>query len=352
MKVIVKKMIISFFTFIILIYLWASFPWDLYSGTVEDKVGKVDNSESLIERPTTLRVMTWNMAYAYGMNSQGSEAYTPYTEDKYNEHIEGIAKTINSAQADIVLLQEVDFNSSRSFNKNQLIEIAKKTGLSYWAQAESWRANYVPFPFYPLSRQFGSMSSGGGILSRWPIQSNHIQLLSKPTAKAWWYNLFYPYRYFQKVEIKIDEKIISVVNLHLEAFDISSKNDQAEQLVKFVHKSKPDIIGGDFNMLPDGAMKRSGFSNPIDRYENDPTFKTISKMNYKEAVDLAAYQLREDVWFTFPSTRPDRRLDYIFFKNEWTLIQAEVVGGPHTEVSDHLPFKGTFKFFDPEFIRD
>ena len=75
-------------------------------------------------------------------------------------------------------------------------------------------------------------------------------------------------------------------------------------------------------------------------------------MDYKEAVDLASYQLKEDIWFTFPSIRPDRRLDYIFFKDEWTLIQAEVVGGPHAEVSDHLPLKATFKFFEPEFIRD
>lgn len=352
MKVIVKKMILGFVGFFVLLYLWASYPWDLYSGTVEDKFGVVESSEAAPERPTTLRVMTWNMAYAYGMNSQGTAEYVPYDEDQYNEHMNGIADTINAAQADIVLLQEVDFHASRSFKHNQLQELAQKTGLRYWAQAQTWKANYVPFPFYPLSRQFGSMNSGGGILSRWPIQSNHIQLLSKPTAKAWWYNLFYPYRYFQKVEIKINEKVISIVNLHLEAFDIESKNEQAKELVKFVKKHRPDIVGGDFNMLPDGAMKRSGFANPVDRYENDPTFSTVLKMDYKEAVDLASYQLKEDIWFTFPSIRPDRRLDYLFFKDEWTLIQAEVVGGPHSEVSDHLPFKATFKFFEPEFIRD
>ena len=352
MKKRLKKISLSILGLFVLFFLWATYPWDLRPRIVQGLIGHTETGEATIDRPTTLRILSWNIAYAYGMNSEGTAGYVPYQADKYLLHIEHMAESIRASEADVVLMQEVDFNSARSHHLDQLKMLAEKTGLKYWAMAQSWRTNYVPFPSWPFSRHFGGMSSGGAVLSRWPIKKNEVELLPKPASKAWWYNLFYLYRYFQTVEIQVGDRTVKLMNLHLEAFDTEAKVEQAKHLVKRVNEEKPDFVGGDFNMVPDGAMKRSGFNNPQDRYENDKTFSVVQKMNYKEVVELASYVQKEDTWFTFPSERPDRRLDYIFYKDGWTLMQSEVFNGPHPEVSDHLPIKAMFKFFEPEFIRD
>lgn len=349
---IVKRGLLSIVAALVLLFLWATFPWQLAPRSEEGEIGQVTSTEAVDDRPTTLTVMTWNIAYGYGMNSEGTSAYVPYGEEKYRQHMSGIAETIRASQADVVLLQEIDFNSSRSHGQDQLKYLAEQTGLKHWAKAVSWRANYIPFPSWPVSLHFGKMNSGGAVLSRWPIKANHIELLQKPTNKAWWYNLFYLFRYFQTVDIQVGERTVKLTNLHLEAFHTETKAQQVTQLVELAAKLRPDFIGGDFNTVPDGAMKRSGFSNPADRYESDPSFSIMAKLPYKEVVDLAAYLRREELWFSFPSNRPDRRLDYIFFAGNWVLMQAEVVNGAHAEVSDHLPVKATFKFFEPVFIRD
>lgn len=332
-----------------LCFLWASFPWRLSPREFDAEVGGQNATPS--DKPTTLTVLTWNLAYLYGVGSEGTDDYQPASLERYQQNLEKAALTIKESGADVVLLQEVDFDSSRSHGVDQLAELSRLTGLGFMARAESWNVNYVPFPAWPLQRQFGQVLSGGGVLSRWPIIANHVQLLPKPINKAWWYNLFYLFRYFQDVTIEVEGRQLQFVNLHLEAFDLETKHVQATMLAKKVKREKPDFVGGDFNTLPDNALKRSGFPNPKDVYEGDKTFVELKGMGYPEAVGEGNLA-REESWFTFPSNRPDRRLDYIFSAPKWAIIRAEVVQSPHPEVSDHLPFKAVYQFLRPEFIKD
>ncbi|MBY0517024.1 MAG: endonuclease/exonuclease/phosphatase family protein [Bacteriovoracaceae bacterium] len=336
---------------IILFFLWASYPWDLGAKVVDGEIEEVKNPKAF-EHPTTLSILTWNMAWGHGMGSEGTAEYVKNDKAFYEHHLEMMADAIKHSGADVVLLQEIDFGSSRSHYIDQLKFLAEKTGLSYQAKAESWRTNYVPFPYWPIARQFGKISNGGAILSRFPIIKNKIHLLAKPASKAWWYNMFYLYRYFQEVTFKVESREFTLINLHLEAFDKEAKMAQVKELVKLVKNSKIDFVAGDFNMLPEGAMKRSNFSNPADNYEGDHTYKQATLMGLKEVVDPTFYLQKEESWFTFPSVKPDRRLDYIFYNEKWPLISTEVVSGAHAPASDHLPLKAIFKFFDPEFIRD
>ncbi len=337
---------------VVLFLLWASYPWDLGPRTEEGLSGMVATSKDPPENATTLTILTWNIAWAHGQGSEGTDDYVPRDAVAYRASLESIAATIRAARADVVLLQEVDLGAARSHGVDQLRLLAELARLPYWARAESWRPTYVPFPYWPLSRHFGGMSSGGGVLSRWPIEGNQVVLLEKPASQAWWYKLFYPHRYFQSVKIAAGQTPLKVVNLHLEAFDRPNKALQARALVKLMGEARPDFVGGDFNMLPDGAIKRSGFANPVDVYENDATAAIIDGAGLKEAVESATYLQREDAWFTFPALRPDRRLDYVYFDPKWTLIGAEVVVPADRSVSDHLPFKAVFRFHNPEIILD
>lgn len=336
---------------IILFFLWATYPWDLLAKKVEGPHYALKEN-AIADKPTTLTLLSWNIAYGYGAGSEGTADYEFKESDHFQKNLKLIADAIKSSGADVVTLQEIDFNSARSHHEDQLKKLAELTGLNFYAPAVSWRTQYVPFPYWPIKRQFGGMSSGGAILSRFPIKKNEIHLLAKPAQKAWWYNLFYLYRYFQVVTLNIAGRDVVVVNLHLEAFERATRESQARELVKLSKDLKIDFIAGDFNMLPSGAIKRSGFSNPSDFYEGDTSYEILRKLPLKEVVDLTSYQGKEEAWFTFPSHKPDRRLDYIYHPAQFPLIEVEVFQGPHAGASDHLPIKARFKMFEPEFIRD
>ena len=340
----------TFFTVLIILFLWASYPWKLTSYDFQDEI---KNTGALSDiKGSTLNVMTWNISYAYGLGSEGTAGYSPQSSSHHEKNLLGIAETIKRKQSDIVFLQEVDFYSARSHYQDQISFLCANTQLKNSARALSWQANYVPHPLEDFSSHFGKVYSGGAVISRWPIVENRVYLLEKPKSKAWWYNLFYLYRYVQVVTIDVLGKKIKVANLHLEAFDSQNKNEQALFLLQLMKSEKVDILAGDFNTLPLGALKRSGFSNPLDDYDYDKTPEILKALPLKEIVDPTTYQMDENIWFTFPSDKPDRRLDYIYYAESWNLLNKEVTYPSRSEISDHLPVSASFKLFDPQFIQD
>lgn len=338
--------ILGAFIFLIGLLAWSAYPW-----SINEKVLMVDvvhvEPETMVdveEHPSVVKILTWNLGFLYGQGSEGP-GYEHREIDFYKRNLEQLAKEILEAQADIVCLQEIDFESSRSHDINQAQYIAIKAGYPYVAEAVSWDANYIPFPYWPLTNNFGRMKSGGAVLSKYPILDNNVHLLSKPASQPWWYNLFYLHRYFQKVTVELGDKKFSIVNLHLEAFDKVDRNEQTKKLVSRVLSEKIDFVAGDFNMVPPSATKRSKFFN-ADDYENDPTYETLLKSNLLEVIPDDIYAKAESQYFTFPAWAPDRRLDYIWYKPELKMMKAEVLP---SALSDHLPLRASFQIDSPRF---
>ena len=293
-------------------------------------------------RPSVLKILTWNVGFFYGEGSEG-EGYEKKDSSFFSERLVLASEELRQWDADIVFLQEIDFDSSRSHNVNQAITLAKLAGYHYVALAPSWIMNYIPFPYWPVSDHFGVMNSGGAILSRYPLQNNRVHLLEKPKSNPWWYNLFYLHRFLQDVEVVVGQKTFSITNLHLEAFDKSNREDQIRTLVEQHLKENIDFIAGDFNMVPDGASQKSKFLNGDD-YENDLSFSLMNESGLDEVIPMDIYDNSEKDYFTFPSSRPDRRLDYIFYQRGLKLMKAEVLT---STLSDHLPVRAIFQIDSP-----
>lgn len=333
---------------VILIIAWASYPWSL-SGRKERKEIVVVEPEMMVsedERPAVLKVLTWNIGYLYGKGSEGDDGYHQQDKSFYEEKLEKMVEQIKEWDADIICLQEVDFDADRSQNINQARYVAEHAGYPYVAEAISWEANYIPFPYWPPARHFGSIRSGGAILSRYPIVEHEVELLSKPQANPWWYNLFYLHRYFQKVKIEAGGKSFNLINLHLEAFDKTNREEEIKELTAKIKKENIDLVVGDFNMVPTGATKKSGFPESSDGYEGDKSFELMKASELSEAIPEDIYLKDETSYFTFPSWKPDRRLDYIFYRNELKMMRAEIL---NSEISDHLPLKATFQIGAPKY---
>lgn len=326
---------------------WAAFPWSLSEKKVEGRIGSINPDVEHIsdeEHPSVLKILTFNLGFLYGEGSEGP-GYEHREKEYYEKALAKLAEEVKEWGADIVCLQEIDFESSRSGDINQAEFIAQKAGYPYYAEATSWDANYIPFPYWPLKNNFGRMNSGGAILSRFPITKNEVILLKKPDSQPWWYNLFYLHRYLQEVSIEINDREFKFINLHLEAFDTNDRQEQIKRIVSEIKDKKIDFITGDFNMLPPSASKRSKFFNE-DNYENDPSYENMLKSGLLEVIPDEIYAKDESSYFTFPAWKPDRRLDYIWYRPELKMMKAEVL---NSASSDHLPLRATFQISGPNF---
>lgn len=336
------------FSFIIIVSLaWFSYPWSLGSHSSQRQVMHVE-TEGMVnneEFPAVIKIQTWNLAFLYGEGSEGTH-YVPRTKAFYQTQLNKLVDEIKASAPDIICLQEIDFESFRSAGINQAEYLATKAAYPYVAEAVSWDANYIPFPYWPLNRHFGRMKSGGAVLSKYPIVSNIVHLLRKPQGQPWWYNLFYLHRYFQEVSIELGEQKINLINVHLEAFDKLDRKFQIQELVTKVRSQKIDFVAGDFNMIPESAIKKTKFANDSDNYENDNSYIEMSKAGLLEVIPDSIYSLDEVRYFTFPASQPDRRLDYIFYNPDLKMIKAEVLP---SALSDHLPLRASFQIAVPKF---
>jgi len=287
-------------------------------------------------------VLTWNIAYAYGFGSDG-EGYVPRTSEEMANRLKRIGEIIHRSGADIVLLQEIDFDSHRSHNVDQLEELSHVAGLRYAARAVTWKAGHVPFPYWPPNHHFGAMCSGGAVLSRYPITVNRIALHPKPNKNPWWHNDFYPFRYSQQVAIQRGEQVIWVINNHLEAYDQANRVQQANALAEIVRTltnvTEVIIAGGDMNTIPPEATMHHGYPDrPNADYRGDTTMNILRSISvFKEVVKVESYLENESAFFTAPAHAPNRRLDYLFVPENMPVTDVRMI--PTGDLSDHLPVR-------------
>lgn len=331
---------------IIGLFAYASYPWSIseVTSTPDTVVIETEDMVEPEEHPSVIKILTFNIGFLYGRGSEGP-GYEHREKDFYEKALGKLTSEIKDWGADIVFLQEIDFDSSRSHNIDQAKFIARKAGYPFVAEAVSWESNYIPFPYWPVKNNFGKMKSGGAILSKYPLSNHHVTLLGKPLAQPWWYNLFYLHRYLQKATVTIGDKKFNIINLHLEAFDKVDRKSQTVKLVEMIKKENIDIVAGDFNTLPPSATKRSKFYNDDD-YENDGSYGVLLSSGLSEVIPDEIYAKEENLYFTFPAWAPDRRLDYIWYKPDLKMMKAEVLPSAS---SDHLPLRASFQIDGPRF---
>lgn len=345
MKMILWGFII-FFVFIALLIAWASYPWSLNKSIVTPEIINIEPLHyiDVSEHPSVIKVLTFNIGFLYGRGSEGT-GYDFRDRDFYLKTLDQLALQIKDWDADVICLQEVDFDASRSHGINQSQYLAKKTGYPYVGEAVSWKSHYIPFPYWPFKNHFGSIESGGAILSRFPLSDHEVTLLAKPQSQPWWYNLFYLHRYFQKITMTVGDKKFKLINLHLEAFDKIDRKFQVELLLAKIKSEGIDIVAGDFNTLPASAINKSKFYNE-DNYDNDISYQLMLESGLKEVIPDEIYAKEENLYFTFPAWKPDRRLDYIWYKSALKMMKAEVLP---SAISDHLPLRASFQIDGPRF---
>ena len=254
------------------------------------------NGSEILNVGDTITVMTYNIGYG----SMGQNAYlfmnngissTTTDQTTIERNLDGIAQEMSVNPVDIYLLQEVDTNSSRSFNINQLsyFEESLEIGSSF---AYNLNCIFVPYPI-PF---IGHVESGISILTDFIV--NEAYRISLPTSSSWPLSTCSPKQCLLVNRIPVDnsDKELIIINLQFDSYgDSYEKYEQFYQLKEVIAqeylKGNYIIAGGDFSYLfPNTEQSSSGadnYWNPSSLTEND----LPADFQYVTDTSVASYRL-------------------------------------------------------------
>jgi endonuclease/exonuclease/phosphatase family metal-dependent hydrolase len=200
-------------------------------------------------------VLSWNIGYAALDAGQdffmdGGTGIRPRTSDPVRENLEAIQNFIASRKDGIVLIQEADTRSRRSYYIDEAAALSGDFPGSS-AFAHNFLCPFVPFPFPEF---IGEVSSG--LLTLNAFRVDEAVRISLPIPFSWPVRVANLKRCLLVERLPVDSggknRELVLVNLHLEAYDSSGGREaQTGALMEFLHreyeKGNYCIAGGDFN---------------------------------------------------------------------------------------------------------
>lgn len=210
---------------------------------------------------TELSVLTYNIGFGaysadYSFFMDGGEHSRALSKDSVLNNINGVLRVIKDRNPDLVLLQEVDTDGTRSYHINQknLISENFKSFDSVFAE------NYdSPYFLYPLYEPIGANKSGLLTFSAFNIESGIRRSLPVENSINKYFDLD---RAYSVSVIKTDNgRELVLYNVHLSAYTSDGKiaEDQlkilSEDMLGQYQKGNYIIAAGDFNkdMLGDSS---------------------------------------------------------------------------------------------------
>ncbi|MBN1776484.1 MAG: endonuclease/exonuclease/phosphatase family protein [Clostridiales bacterium] len=211
-----------------------------------------------VQTGKTYHIVTLNTGYG-GLDRDrdffmdGGSEVMPESRDEVEENLAGMLSALYGQQADLVLLQEVDVNSKRSYHIDQADYYTR--GLSMGrAFAYNFKVPFVPFPIPPI----GKVESGLLTLSNLKVEE--AQRVSLPNAHPWPISLANLKRVLLVEYLPVDEsdRKLVLINLHLEAYTSGeARQKQLDVLLDIMESERKKgnyvIAGGDFNANFPGA---------------------------------------------------------------------------------------------------
>lgn len=216
------------------------------------ETGSFDRQDGISTPPRRIRVVSWNIA-------RGSK-------------LDEITDFLLRANADLVLLQEVDKHARRTARCNIAAYLAQKLRMNY--------AFGVEFQELAQSSPDAPAHHGQATLSRWPLYGPRVLRFSRQSNywyPKWWIPSLPPFqrrlggRMALLSHAIIGELKVALYNLHLESRggDDLRRSQLREVLDETLRYDidVPVIVAGDFNFdvtrRGNGVVNETGFHNPF-----------------------------------------------------------------------------------------
>jgi endonuclease/exonuclease/phosphatase family metal-dependent hydrolase len=226
--------------------------------------------------PQRLRVMTYNVHHGRG------------ADDAID--LRRIAKVINAARPDVVVLQEVDVRTRRSGGVDQLAELSRLTKMH---------------GRFGKGRDFEGGDYGQAILSKRRIAEFNVHALP-PANEA-------------DRRIAIDARLagdanhpeVRIVGTHLHHVSEAFRVAQARRIAEILGPEAGVILTGDLNAVP-----------------GSPTIDFL----FERWEDAAP-----DTGWTYPATQPTKKIDWVLLPkgHRWRVVERVVID--ERVASDHRP---------------
>ncbi len=273
--------------------------------------GLPENEQTAAKFDGRLTVAVWNIAHGRGTAQSN-------WEEKHSAKVTRVIQIgtyIRNLDADVVILNEVDFSSTWSGGVDQAYAIAQAADFPYYA-----RQSNLDFGFL-----YGRWKFGNVILSRYPITS--ATAVDLPPHKKWEDWLAGRKR---GVLCTVDPGAgyrFNVIGLHLESRSETTRLRSVEFLVDLVSSLEgPLIVGGDLNTTPSGAPRSNQTPAGINAFDT---------LTQKSGLQSEPMTIRDSGQLTFPSREPSTAIDWILFDPDDFESEGQQV--LQSDLSDHLP---------------
>lgn len=205
--------------------------------------------------PDTLRVLTWNVGYC-GLGSGMDFFYDGGTrmrdsQDNTMENLRSVIGVIRDVDADVVLLQEVDRRSYRSYNVDQVSALCDSFPEYHVYYAPNYRSFFVPIP---LSEPMRHVDGGLVVMSR--FRPDSVVRFQYPSSFPYPVSLFNLKRCFLSAFFSFsDGGKFAVSNTHNTAYDTGGMRAlETAFLASFLDSlavsGVGSLTGGDWNQYP------------------------------------------------------------------------------------------------------
>jgi endonuclease/exonuclease/phosphatase family metal-dependent hydrolase len=275
-----------------------------------------------------ITLLTWNIGYA-GLGKESDFFYDGGTtvrmgRDIATKNLEGIIRTLSSLDTvDIILLQEVDTLSKRSWWTNQFETIATELRGHSAVFALNYNVDFVPVPYLkPMGRVMG------GLATFMRFNGSDAVRYQFPSSFGWPQRIYFLDRCFLEQRVPLaDGRHLVIINTHNSAFDDGSLKAAEmaylrEHLLHEQQKGNPVIVGGDWNQ----GVPGSGFQEVKDPFIEG--WKWVYDTTYPTNRELkAAYE--KNVTSTF-------NIDFFLVSPDIIVERVEVLN-LEFEHSDHQP---------------
>lgn len=258
-----------------------------------------------------LRVACYNIAHGRGLatsNWRGGRA------EERKTRLSQIADLLRDIDADIVVLNEVDFDSSWSSSTNQARFLAKQAGYPYWAEQRN-----VDFRVLTWKWRFGN-----AVLSRYPIvQASVVDLPGFSNFETF----FGGKKRALSCTVELKGDRVRVVAVHLCHRSEAIRARSAEVITEIASSDTvASIVAGDFNSTPTGfpnSESATALGNAMGILDASALFQRRPEQPSGSPAEL-----------TYHSTQPASTIDWILVPRNWHIIEYRV---EPSVLSDHRP---------------
>lgn len=251
--------------------------------------------------PTAMRVASFNIAHGRGTATSN---WNGGDHDVRISRLDQIAALLRKLDADIVILNEVDFDASWSSHTNQARYLANKAGYSHWVEQRN-----LDFRVLSWTWRFGN-----AVLSKYPVTD--AQLVDLPS-----FSILETLLAGKKRAVVCDVNAhglpLQVVAAHLSHRSESLRVQSAEIITSLTRKStRPTLVAGDMNSTPFGFPNSATDENGRNAIEKLDECGCLRREPSLPGTD--------DSQFTYHATDPRSVIDWILIPVNWDYAEYQV----------------------------